>query len=305
MPVFRPSILGLYLFSRYLGAALILSSVSACGIHPSTHEHRNDAAPVSQIVKVKDLALAIEQVRALPMRSTLMVLDIDDTLLTATEFFGSDKWYDWQRGRALSPNGEVLVIADADKVSCLFDTLGITYEIASNRPTQANIAYLVKQINNDLLVLTARSGAYRAATIRELSHNGLDFSDKALTPVDVGYHYDVVHDGRSATVSYVDGVFMVQGMDKGVLLLDLLARTGHDYETVVFVDDKTRNLNNMANAMLKAGINFYGFHYVKINKTVSPEEVLQAQAAGIELTQLLKRHFVERAALFEAGICAY
>ncbi|MFT4938682.1 MAG: prepilin-type processing-associated H-X9-DG protein [Paraglaciecola sp.] len=303
--MFHPSFLRLYMFSRYLVAALVLSSVSACVINAGPSEQRNDKPPVSQIVKVKDLAPAIEQAKGLPLHSTLVVFDIDDTLLTATEFFGSDKWYDWQRGRALDPFGEPLVIAEADKVSCLFDTLGITYEIAKNRPTQANMASLVKQVNNDLLILTARSGAYRAATKRELNYNGLDFGNKALTPVDVGYHYDFSHAGRSANVSYVDGVFMVQGMDKGVMLLDLLARTNRNYEAVIFVDDKTKNINDMANALQNAGIDFYGFHYVKIDKTVSSAEVTEAQAAAGDLTKLLNKHFVERAELIEVGQCAY
>jgi hypothetical protein len=305
IPMFRLSFLNPLMFRRYLIAAVALSSLSACSIRNSGNEHRSDQHPLSQIVKVKDLSAAIEQAKVLPLRSTLVVFDIDDTLLTATEFFGSDKWYDWQRGRALSPNGQPLTIAEADKVSCLFDTLGITYEIATNRPTQENMAFLVNQVNNDLLMLTARSDNYRAATMRELSRNGLEFSDKALTPKDVGYHYNFTHDGRSANMSYVDSVFMVQGMDKGVLLLDLLSRVGRTYEAVVFVDDKTHNIDNVANAMKKAGINFYGFQYIKIDKTVSLEEVTQAQAAASDLTKLLNLHFDERAELIKNGTCAY
>lgn len=305
MSMFRPSFLNLYACSWYFAGAIVLSSLSACSTPTHLSEHRIDHPAVSQIVKVKDLSAAIEQAKALPLRSTLVVFDIDDTLLTATEFFGSDKWYDWQRGRALSPNGQPLATAEVDKVSCLFDTLGITYEIATNRPTQENMASLVNQVNNDLLMLTARSGNYRAATIRELSSNGLDFSDKALTPTDVGYHYNFTHGGRSANISYVDGVFMVQGMDKGVLLLDLLARVGRTYEAVVFVDDKTHNINNMANALQKANIDFYGFQYVKIDKTVSLEEVTQAQAAASDLTQLLSHHFADRAESIKDGKCAY
>jgi acid phosphatase class B len=303
--MFCPSFLNLFMFRGYFAGIIVVSSLSACSIQNSGNEPRIDQHPVSQIVKVTDLFVAIEQAKALPLRTTLVVFDIDDTLLTATEFFGSDKWYDWQRGRALSPNGQPLHIAEADKVSCLFDTLGITYEIATNRPTQKNMASLVHQVNNDLLMLTARSGNYRAATMRELSYNGLEFSDKALTPKDVGYYYNFTHDGRSADMSYVDGVFMVQGMDKGVMLLDLLSRVGRTYEAVIFVDDKTHNINNMAKALQQANIDFYGFQYVKINKTVSLEEVTQAQAAASDLTDLLMQHFVERADLIKNGKCAY
>ena len=303
--MFRPTFLKSYIFKRYLTVAMTLSLLSGCAVYSHSNALHQDEQPVSQILTVNDLAPAIAQAAALPLRSTLVVFDIDDTLLTATEFFGSDKWYDWQRGRALSPNGQPLVIEDADKVSCLFDTLGITYEIATNRPTQDNMSALVNQVKNDQLLLTARSGAYRAATKRELSHNGLDFSDKAFTPADIGYHYDFTHDGRTATVTYVDGIFMVQGMNKGVMLLDLLARTGRSYETVLFVDDKTKNIKNMAFAMQTAGIDFYGFHYVKVDKTVSLAEVTQAQGAASDLTVLLNSHFSERAELINTGKCAY
>jgi hypothetical protein len=98
---------------------------------------------------------------------------------------------------------------------------------------------------------------------------------------------------------------MVQGMDKGVLLLDLLARAGRDYEAVLFVDDKTRNINNMAKALQNAGVDFYGFHYTKIDKTVSQHEVNHARAAASDLTALLNSHFVERAELINQDKCAY
>ena len=303
--MFRPSFPSLFISRWYFAGAIVLSSLSGCSTPTSVSEIRKVQPTVSQIVKIKDLSEAIEQAKALPLGSTLVVFDIDDTLLTATEFFGSDKWYDWQRGRALSPNGQPLVTIDSDKVSCLFDTLGMTYEIATNRPTQENMATLVNQVNNDMLMLTARSGNYRAATIRELDRNGLDFSSNALTPKDVGYHYNFTNSGRSADMSYVDGVFMVQGMDKGVLLLDLLARLGRRYEAVIFVDDKTHNINNMANALQRANIDFYGFQYVKIDKTVSFDEVTHARAAAKDLTKLLSDHFVDRAELINNGQCDY
>lgn len=303
--MFRHSFSSLYVSTRYFVAALILSTANGCASYSGSNVPNNDEPSVSQILKIDDLVKAVELANALPLESTLVVFDIDDTLLTATEFFGSDKWYDWQRDRALSPNGQPLAIDESDKVSCLFDVLGMTYEIATNRPTQENMATLVKQVNNDMVILTARSDDYRAATKRELAHNGLSFNNKALVTADTGYHYAITHGGRTATVSYVDGVFMVKGMDKGVLLLDLLARTGRKYEAVVFVDDKTHNINNMANALQKAGIDYYGFQYTKIDKTVSAEEVKHAQAAASDLTKLLSTHFVDRANLITSSSCAY
>lgn len=226
-PTFRSLLLALGA-TFFLGACAtgnIESDLSSPQLNP--HSAANKQV-VSEVVKTDELSDAIAKASTLDLQSTLLVFDIDDTLLTATEFFGSDKWYDWQRGRALSPNGNVIATQDSEKVNCLFDTLGMVFEIAVNKPTQADMATLVNGVSNDVVILTARSKAYRAGTMRELARNQLDFSDKSLTSPDVGLHYDYTLGGRTANVSYVDGVFMVQGMDKGVMLLDLLARTGHE-----------------------------------------------------------------------------
>ncbi len=295
---------------KRLAILAVLASVSACSLNAShTVASNTDQGMannvVSQIVETNELAQAIQQAKVLPQESTLVVFDIDDTLLTAGEFFGSDKWYDWQRGRALNANGQVLNTADSDKVSCLFDILGMTYEIATNQPTQANMAELVSQVQQDVLILTARSDKYRAATHRELKRNELDFTEQALTPKSVGLHYPMTLDGRTANVSYVNGVFMVQGMNKGVMLLDLLKRLNKQYNAVVFVDDKTHNIENMANALKQANIDYYGFKYTRVDKSVSPQEVAHAQAAANDLTQLLNKHFIDRAKSIELGQCDY
>lgn len=274
-------------------------------LHASAGQNEFNQDIVNVVYSTTDLQDAVAQANTLDAQTTLVVFDIDDTLLTATEFFGSDKWYDWQRGRALNESGAVIPTREAEKVNCLFDTLGMVFEIATNKPSQPNMANLVHSVNNDVVILTARSGAYRAATMRELARNDLDFTDKSLTSPDVGLHYDYTLGDRTATVSYVDGVFMVQGMNKGVMLLDLLERTGHQYSSVVFVDDKQHNIDNMGDALKSAGINFYGYHYTRISKRVTPEEVAQANAARAALGELLNTHFEDRAEYINHRQCDY
>ena len=61
----------------------------------------------------------------------------------------------------------------------------------------------------------------------------------------------------------------------------------------------------MAKALKKANIDFYGFQYVKIDKTVSLEYVTEAQAAAGGLTKLRNQNFDERAELIKNGKCVY
>ncbi|WP_233267314.1 DUF2608 domain-containing protein [Paraglaciecola sp. L3A3] len=295
------------LYASLLGASssLILTGCASDVSEVKPALSTNSAQAVSVIYQSWDLQDALDKAHSLDKESTLVVFDIDDTLLTATEFFGSDKWYDWQRGRALDQQGVLINTAATEKVNCLFDVLGMVFEIAVNKPTQANMADIVADVDNDLLILTARSGAYRAATMRELARNKLNFVDKSLLPADLGYHYDYTLGGRTAQVSYVNGVFMVQGMNKGVMLLDLLKRTGKNYQSVVFVDDKQHNIDNMADALKEANINYYGYHYRLISKAVTDSEVAEANSASAGLNRLLEGHFIDRAEHLSQGHCDY
>ncbi|MDU0356292.1 DUF2608 domain-containing protein [Paraglaciecola aquimarina] len=299
---FRPTFHGAIIA---LSTGLLLTACASDTATSRAHLLKSESAPLSVVYQTKELQDAADKAKSLDKDSTLVVFDIDDTLLTATEFFGSDKWYDWQRGRALNQAGDLVNIATSDKVNCLFDVLGMVFEIAVNRPTQPNMADIVAGVNNDVVILTARSGAYRAATMRELARNQLNFADNSLAPTDMGYHYDYTLGGRTAQVSYVNGVFMVQGLNKGVLLLDLLKRSGKQYKSVVFVDDKKHNIDNMANALKSANINYYGFHYTRISKAVSEHEVAQAKAANIGLNALLDAHFVDRSTHLSQRQCDY
>ena len=302
-PILRAALFGLT--STIFLAGCATGQADAAKVITHAIKTDNPSQTVSVIYPSTDLQDAVDKANTLEPKSTLVVFDIDDTLLTATEFFGSDKWYDWQRGRALDQQGVLVNTTDSEKVNCLFDVLGMVFEMAVNKPTQPNMADIVDSVNNDVVILTARSGAYRAATMRELARNQLNFKQKSLTPAGTGYHYDYTLGGRTAQVSYVDGVFMVQGMDKGIMLLDLLKRSEHEYASVIFVDDKQHNLDNMAKALKTANIDFYGYHYNRISKAVSKTDVANASAANSALTQLLEGYFTDRAELISQGQCDY
>ena len=72
---------------------LLVSLSASCIAKTKIYNHVKDLNFVSQQVKMDDVN----------KKSTLVIFDIDDTLLEAKNFVGSGKWYDWQRGRKLSP----------------------------------------------------------------------------------------------------------------------------------------------------------------------------------------------------------
>ncbi len=62
-----------------------------------------------------DVAAKVNQLKEAG-KNPLIVVDIDNTLLTSTSDIGGDIWYQWQRGKLdVKPK-------DGDKVDCLFKT---------------------------------------------------------------------------------------------------------------------------------------------------------------------------------------
>ena len=193
--------------------------------------------------------------------NVLIVVDIDNTLLTSTVDLGGDVWYQWQRNKFdLKPT-------ESQKVSCLFeDSIGLLYELVPMVPTEQGLPALVKQWQkqgNTLFALTSRAPKYRPATERELYRNGFDLEVTALSPENQSA--PVYREKVGRELSYMKGVMMTSGMNKGEMLDFLLDETGQQFDAIVFVDDSKKNIVNLYNQYKdRNDIDMHIYHYVNI-----------------------------------------
>jgi hypothetical protein len=238
---------------------LVLSvALFACGC-ASTPEHAKPSVEVpAPYVELKTLGALPAAIADLPRDSTLVVLDIDDTLLampfengtTKRVFFGSDSWYYWQSG--LAPG-------DPHLQACRFAFLGINYESEALVASEHDAPTIVASLPFDRLIETSRSPDYRGATERELRLAGFAFPDPVTRKPSV-----IVVDDK-ALPTYEHGIYMTRGGDKGEKLFDELARDfKHSYTDIVLVDDGWKNQVNMRAAAGKARVRFHGFLYTGV-----------------------------------------
>ena len=284
---------------RSLVLIYVLALLNACANVPQVSDAviaPSAKAVESRIVMSKDLSDISDLLVAADQR-TLLVLDIDDTLLTSATFFGSDHWYEWQK--SLAPDHPALV-------ACRFDVIAMNYELGTQKLTQANGPELVNSVPVDRLMLTARNPAYRNGTLRELQKAGYTLPDN-LEGLGGGANFvwKPNSDSSPVRVDYQQGVFMVSGQNKGLLLLDLLKRAAHSYDRVILVDDGEKNILNMQAALKAAEVNFIGVHYLRVDKhrAATASEVSQALKAWIDLQQFLQVTFPERLERIQAGDC--
>ena len=86
-----------------LSPLLLVVLLTACAGQAT----RPSAMPESEVRASHDLADIAPALAESGTRRTLLVLDIDDTLLTSDGFFGSDKWYEWQKTLPAGDPGKV------------------------------------------------------------------------------------------------------------------------------------------------------------------------------------------------------
>ncbi|HRN63104.1 MAG TPA: DUF2608 domain-containing protein [Luteimonas sp.] len=284
---------------RALFAVSLLLFLGACAQTPQRAQAPPAArAGESQVTQIQRLADILPVLDANGGRRTLLVLDIDDTLLTSQVFFGSDRWYEWQK--SLQPG-------DAGFVPCKFDIIGLSYEAGTQRLTEDAAARdLVNAIAGDKLLLTARNPGYRGGTIRELRAAGYTLPDTLGTDRDgVLFDWRPTPGAAPVPISYQDGVMMVTGRDKGETLLAMLQLQSLDYDRVVLVDDGRRNIDQMQAALARAGIDYHGLWYTHVDKTIAPADVSAGQAGWTALRTWLAGTFPERLRRMEAGQCFY
>src|SRR5688572_29185733 len=131
-----------------------------------------EAVPASTVLKIKDLREVEAYASRLPRERTLVVFDIDDTLLTTPRqadgervFFGSDRWYVWQ-AYGLPPSHPQKIGA------CLFEVITANAAQARQVETQDDAMEILERIPNDKLMLTSRSPDMKAATDAQLASVG-------------------------------------------------------------------------------------------------------------------------------------
>ena len=133
-------------------------------------------------------------------------------------------------------------------------------------PAQLDAAQQVRRMQDaglKVIVMTSRGPGCRMQTLRELSRNDFSFQASAWPPQG-GYPEPFLPEGGIRPVTYEDGVFLIAGQDKGLMLKALLEKTGDsDPALIVMVDQKQDNLNAVMKEFSWTGTKIHAWRYTR------------------------------------------
>ena len=237
--------------------ALLIASTFAVSANAKVYNQEIDS--------FKDVIKTVEAQNKLHgVKNVLVVLDIDNNILTSDSDLGGDIWYQWQRGKL------PVKATKAQKVPCLFqDSIGLLYELNTMRLIEKETPSIIKgwqEKGNTVIALTSRSPVYRAATERELARLNIDFDASSLKEKSATTS-PVYREVLKRPTSYMQGVFMTTGQNKGEMIKYLLDKTSQKFDAIVFVDDSQKNITNVSKAFKNTKkLDTYVFHYTKVEE---------------------------------------
>ncbi len=166
---------------------------------------------------------------------TLVVFDLDNTVMEAHGDWGSDQWYDHlvEYYKRTLPEKEAVARAEKEWGDAQFTT--------HVRPVEGITPELIRKAQDagtKMIGLTARPTEITARTVEQLATIGVDFSRNGGAVFAIG-----------ATSS------------KGKALVEYLKRTGQRPKKIVFVDDKHHYVKSVDEALAELGIPREIFRY--------------------------------------------
>lgn len=184
---------------------------------------------------------------------TLVILDIDDTLLITKQMLGCDEWF-MHRMKEHQANG--LKSSNAlEKALAEWEAIRHLTEMEIVEPgTEAIVAGLQKS-GYQVMGLTTQGLALATRTVQQLNLQEIDLSKTAPSDSD---HY--IMNGKHG-VLYRKGILFTSGTAKGEALFKLCDAIGYIPSRIVFINDKATHLADIEKTAKQRNVEFIGLRY--------------------------------------------
>ena len=189
-------------------------------------------------------------------KNTLVVFDMDDTLITPPGYVGSSVWLEHEI-KNLQKKG----FAFGQALTFLLPTYFIIQKFIHLKAIGDSPAVIATLQNKDIcaMILTNRSMPLKDITISELKRLGIDLSVNCLFKDDI--NLDITHKGK-----FSHGIIFAANNDKGQILFLFLEKIGYLPKKIIFVDDKLKYVKAVERETEKRNIEFVGIRYCRQDK---------------------------------------
>jgi len=190
---------------------------------------------------------------------TLIIYDIDNTLIEPQQTLGSDQWF----SHHFFELKKHLKNEEAALEKALSHWLAIQ-TLSTMKEVQEGTAQLIKKQQNEnslVMGLTTRNYAFSNCTFDQLRSLGIDLSKTAPNKKD---HYFK----KERMVAALKGILFTSGTHKGDALFAYLDKIKYYPKKIVFINDKKSHLIPVEESCNERNIPFVGLRYGYVDEKV-------------------------------------
>lgn len=192
--------------------------------------------------------------------NTLVILDIDDTLLIPTQSLGTDVWFRhrWNQYKVAGESA-----SDALE-KALAEWEGIR-QLTQVKIVEEGTAAIIKNLQDKQITvmgLTTQGLALATCTIHNLA--SLDIILAKTAPSKDDYYFM-----NGEGVLYRQGILFTSGTVKGVALVNYLDHINYRPKRIVFINDKATHLRDVEEVVTGRNIEFIGLRYAYSDERVN------------------------------------
>ncbi|MCI0458028.1 MAG: DUF2608 domain-containing protein [Gemmataceae bacterium] len=229
-----------------LAVAWLVLGRSPSGQPPANQGGAGQA--IREIMSMKEIVSSIDE-------TTLLVLDVDNTVIEPEGNLGSDQWWYF----LVAKYQQIDKMEEKKAHREAMDLWNKTQWLITVRAVETLTPGIIKQQQQrgvKVMGFTARTPDIAEKTLEQLQSIGVDYSNHPIHAKDFKFQLD----GGSAR--YTKGVlFIGEGNDKGKALVQFLKTIAFNAKRIVFVDDKEKNVESVAAALKANGTEYLCFKY--------------------------------------------
>ena len=242
-------------------------------------EAQQSHGPVCTVLESNSINSVLEHAN---VGDTLVIFDIDNTLLHTKQELGSDAWAFWvvqQKIRQGLPPHQAL-----EYMFDLFKHIHTHIDIYPVEDHAVTVLQQLKERSIPTICLTGRPGPLIDQTIEQLRKTGLvlncpDTLDKAMT-------LKLQHKAEMSNGVICGGI-----NDKGHVMSTVFQELGYQTPHIVFVDDKQSCVDSIGKACSTGNIGYTGLRYGYLDHIAAK---FDAQKAEEQLETFLRKHAFSR-----------
>lgn len=222
---------------------------------------------------------------------SLVVFDIDNTLMEPVQTIGSDQWFD-RRMKKLSEGGsssrEVLL-----KVYDEWHKIQTVCEVKLVENDTKKVFDGIKEKYN-VIALTTRGFQSAYNTLTQLEGLGIVFDNKPYIAEEI-FFQNGNESGVYPGVLFFKGILFTNNTHKGEALFKLLEKFNKKPKTIIFINDKRSHLDQVEESSNKRNVSFVGLRYGFTDEKVKKFDPNLANMSKIDFGSFIKEKEKEAA----------